>query len=223
MDVDSGGTEWHHSWGSFAVRAHAHVPVPVCMAVCLYLCVSVCVNLGLHFWGASVGALVKRKCWPGQLILILYFLASLANIINILCCIISAISWVALYNLRRSTSDSIMTRCFMQLPAASVSGGEKHLINCRTNQKGGLVFFSTGQGVCRRRKAGGEGIRKKGGVGRRVRGMRLQLVRLLLHMQIMENVLEFLAKVNNMLIAQTRNTPALCGCVSQSVYVCVCE
>lgn len=54
----------------------------------------------------------------------------------------------------------------------------------------------------------------------RVRGTRLQLVRLpvllLLHMQIMENVLEFLAKVNNMLIAQTRNTPALCGCV------CVC-
>lgn len=52
--------------------------------------------------------------------------------------------------------------------------------------------------------------------------MRLQLVRLLLHMQIMENVLEFLAKVNNMLIAQTRNTPAQHGCVSQCLCVCVC-
>lgn len=53
--------------------------------------------------------------------------------------------------------------------------------------------------------------------------MRLQLVRLLLHMQIMENVLEFLAKVNNMLIAQTRNTPAQHGCVSQCLCVCVCK
>lgn len=42
MDVDSGGTEWHHSWGSFAVRAHAHVPVPVFMAVCVCVPVSVC-------------------------------------------------------------------------------------------------------------------------------------------------------------------------------------
>lgn len=92
-----------------------------------------------------------------------FFLASLPNIINILCCIISAISWVALYNLRRSTPDSIMTRCFMQLPAASVSGGEKHLINCKTNQKGGLVFFPTGQGVGRRRREGGQGRRKQGG------------------------------------------------------------
>lgn len=76
MDVDSGGTEWHHSWGSFAVRAHAHVPVPVFMAVCVCVPVSVCQCLcesGTSFLGASVGALVKRKCWPGQLILILYF------------------------------------------------------------------------------------------------------------------------------------------------------
>lgn len=147
------------------------------------------------------------------------FSAFLANIINILCCIISAISWVAFYNLRRSTSDSIMTRCFMQLPAASVSGGEKHLINCKTNQRGGGFFFQ--QGRVSAEDAVNE-VRGRRTVvrGRRVRGTRLQLVRLpvllLLHMQIMENVLEFLAKVNNMLIAQTRNTPALCGCV------CVC-
>lgn len=63
------------------------------------------------------------------------------------------------------------------------------------------------------------------------RGARLQLellLLLLLHMQIMENVLEFSAKVNNMLIAQTRNTPkrvcagvSVCVCGGGSVGVCV--
>lgn len=141
MDVDSGGTEWHHSWGSFAMRAHAHmsVPVPVCVPVSVYQCLC---ESGTSFLGGLCLSVGQAEVLAGSAHSHSLFSAFLANIINILCCIISAISWVAFYNLRRSTSDSIMTRCFMQLPAASVSGGEKHLINCKTTKEGVGFFFN---------------------------------------------------------------------------------